>query len=232
MSVGHAVRIWPRAPRRRAAGMGAARLPAPRPAADEAAGRRRTARRRRALRRRRPPGLARRRLVHRPCRRRVRLRVCAAPSSTPTSGGWSPGPSRCGRRRAGPGPRDLADVEALLPPNDAEAALVSVALMELGAVVCTARAPRCGACPVRGECAWALAGRPAYTGPRRPVQTFAGTDQQVRGRRWRCCAVASRSNGLRWTRSGPTPPARPLPRLAARGRACRAARRRPLALPA
>ncbi len=77
---------------------------------------------------------------------------------------------------------DLADVEALLPPDDAGAALVSVALMELGAVVCTARAPRCGACPVRPVCAWVGAGRPAYDGPRRPVQAFAGTDRQVRGR--------------------------------------------------
>jgi A/G-specific adenine glycosylase len=54
--------------------------------------------------------------------------------------------------------------------------------MELGAVVCTARAPRCGACPVRTVCAWVAAGRPAYDGPRRAVQAFAGTDRQVRGR--------------------------------------------------
>src|SRR5689334_9597692 len=77
---------------------------------------------------------------------------------------------------------DLADVDALLPPDDAGAALVSVALMELGAVVCTARAPRCGACPARSMCAWVAAGRPTYDGPRRPVQTYAGTDRQVRGR--------------------------------------------------
>ena len=31
-------------------------------------------------------------------------------------------------------------------------------------------------------CAWQRAGRPDYTGPRRPVQAFAGTDRQVRGR--------------------------------------------------
>jgi A/G-specific adenine glycosylase len=77
---------------------------------------------------------------------------------------------------------DLADVEVLLPPADADAAVVSIGLMELGAVVCTARAPRCGVCPVRGECAWVAAGSPQYTGPRRPVQAFAGTDRQVRGR--------------------------------------------------
>src|SRR5690349_24885671 len=77
---------------------------------------------------------------------------------------------------------DLADVDALLPADDAGAALASVALMELGAVVCTARAPRCGACPVRPVCAWVAAGRPAYDGPRRSIQTYAGTDRQVRGR--------------------------------------------------
>jgi A/G-specific adenine glycosylase len=77
---------------------------------------------------------------------------------------------------------DLADVEALLPVTDREAAVVSIGLMELGAVVCTARAPRCAVCPIRSECAWTAAGRPEYTGPRRPVQAFAGTDRQVRGR--------------------------------------------------
>jgi A/G-specific adenine glycosylase len=77
---------------------------------------------------------------------------------------------------------DLADVDALLPVTDREAAVVSIGLMELGAVVCTARAPRCAVCPIRSECAWTAAGRPEYTGPRRPVQAFAGTDRQVRGR--------------------------------------------------
>ncbi|GAA2568017.1 A/G-specific adenine glycosylase [Pseudonocardia hydrocarbonoxydans] len=77
---------------------------------------------------------------------------------------------------------DLADVDALLPADDATAATLSAGLMELGALVCTARAPRCGTCPVRAECAWQAAGRPAYDGPRRPVQGFTGTDRQVRGR--------------------------------------------------
>jgi A/G-specific adenine glycosylase len=77
---------------------------------------------------------------------------------------------------------DLADVDALLPAADGPAAVVSAGLMELGAVVCTARAPRCGDCPLRAVCAWSRSGRPAYTGPRKPVQGFAGTDRQVRGR--------------------------------------------------
>ncbi|MGQ0837124.1 A/G-specific adenine glycosylase [Actinokineospora sp.] len=77
--------------------------------------------------------------------------------------------------------RDLADVDKLLPADDATAARASAALMELGAVVCTARSPRCAVCPVVASCAWQRAGRPAYDGPVKAVQRFAGTDRQVRG---------------------------------------------------
>ena len=77
---------------------------------------------------------------------------------------------------------DMADVDALLPPDDATAAVVSIGFMEIGALVCTARTPRCGICPLHDECAWVANGKPAYTGPPKPVQTFAGTDRQVRGR--------------------------------------------------
>lgn len=76
--------------------------------------------------------------------------------------------------------RDLDDVEALLP-NDADAPQFSVALMELGATVCTARAPRCGLCPL-GVCTWRSSGYPAGTTAARRVQKYAGTDRQVRGR--------------------------------------------------
>jgi A/G-specific adenine glycosylase len=75
--------------------------------------------------------------------------------------------------------RDLDDVEALLP-NDADAPRFSVSLMELGATVCTARAPQCGLCPL-SACAWRSRGYPAGTAARR-VQRYAGTDRQVRGR--------------------------------------------------
>jgi A/G-specific adenine glycosylase len=77
--------------------------------------------------------------------------------------------------------RDLADVDALLPADEPTAARVSIALMELGAMVCTARSPRCADCPVYAGCAWQRAGRPAYAGPAKPVQRYAGTDRQVRG---------------------------------------------------
>ncbi len=58
----------------------------------------------------------------------------------------------------------------------------AVAVMELGALVCTASGPRCGACPIEDVCAWTAAGRPAYDGPPRRGQAWAGTDRQVRGR--------------------------------------------------
>ena len=86
--------------------------------------------------------------------------------STRTSAGWSRGPSTA---RATRGPRgltaDLADVDALLPAAHARAAVISAGLMELGAVVCTARAPRCGGCPVRDLCAWRRRGPPRVHRP-------------------------------------------------------------------
>jgi A/G-specific adenine glycosylase len=78
--------------------------------------------------------------------------------------------------------RDLARVEELLPADAETAATTSVAFMELGALVCTARAPRCPSCPVRHRCAWAAAGRPDLQSPVRRAQAWAGTDRQVRGR--------------------------------------------------
>lgn len=76
--------------------------------------------------------------------------------------------------------RDHADVAALLPKDDT-VPLFSVALMELGATVCVARTPRCGLCPL-DECAWRRSGYPPAQGPARRVQSYAGTDRQVRGR--------------------------------------------------
>ena len=71
---------------------------------------------------------------------------------------------------------------ALLPDDEAEAATWAVAVMELGALVCTARAPACERCPVADLCRWRAAGYPAYDGPPRKVQDYAGTDRQCRGR--------------------------------------------------
>ena len=86
--------------------------------------------------------------------------------------------------------RSLA--ETLLPEDDPTAATWSVALMELGALICTAAAPRCRACPVSDRCAWRAAGHPPYDGPPRRGQAWAGTDRQCRGR---LMAVARDSEG-------------------------------------
>jgi A/G-specific adenine glycosylase len=72
---------------------------------------------------------------------------------------------------------------ALAPDGDADAARWAAASMELGALVCTAKAPKCGACPVAGQCAWRSAGSPPDAhAARRRTQAWAGTDRQARGR--------------------------------------------------
>ena len=76
--------------------------------------------------------------------------------------------------------RDLA--AALLPETGSTAAAWAVSTMELGALVCSAATPRCVLCPVVELCAWRSAGYPAYDGPPRRGQTYAGTDRQCRGR--------------------------------------------------
>jgi A/G-specific adenine glycosylase len=126
--------------------------------------------------------------------RRVLARLAAG---QPWAGGASSAASVAERRLA----------ESLLPAEPAVAARWSVAVMELGALVCTAASPRCGDCPVARECAWLAAGRPApafgvtgaagasgVTGAaavagsaeagagRRRTQKYDGTDRQCRGR--------------------------------------------------
>ncbi|HEY1133239.1 MAG TPA: A/G-specific adenine glycosylase [Nocardioides sp.] len=76
--------------------------------------------------------------------------------------------------------RDLA--ASLLPDPPADAATWNVGLMELGALVCSVASPGCDRCPLVDRCAWVRAGRPAYDGPARVAQTYAGTDRQCRGR--------------------------------------------------
>lgn len=71
--------------------------------------------------------------------------------------------------------------ERLLPAEADTAARWSVAVMELGALVCTARSPGCARCPLREQCAWVAAGSPVYAGPARRGQAWEGTDRQCRG---------------------------------------------------
>lgn len=74
---------------------------------------------------------------------------------------------------------ERALAESLLPAHDA--ALWSVAVMELGALVCRARDPKCADCPIVQECAWRAAGYPAAAHPARATRPFAGSDRQARG---------------------------------------------------
>lgn len=73
-----------------------------------------------------------------------------------------------------------APLPASVRPLPAAAAW-NVAAMELGALVCVSRSPRCGLCPVRADCAWVAAGSPGHDGPPRRTQAWHGTDRQCRG---------------------------------------------------
>lgn len=95
---------------------------------------------------------------------------------------------------------ELKKVAALLP-HDGTGPTVSVAVMELGATVCTARSPECEVCPVRAHCAWQAAGRPAPSAEdaaaaKKRVQKFVGTDRQVRGKIMAVLRSASEPVGM------------------------------------
>lgn len=70
-------------------------------------------------------------------------------------------------------------IDAMWPRRDA--AKWGQAVMELGALVCTATNPKCDACPLLESCAWVAAGKPLLDEPRKPAQRFHGTDRYVRG---------------------------------------------------
>ncbi|WP_251857817.1 A/G-specific adenine glycosylase [Herbiconiux sp. L3-i23] len=88
--------------------------------------------------------------------------------------------------QAEPGPpstrRDLEAMAIHLPDELDDARSFNAGTMELGAIVCTARSPRCGECPLKEVCVWRLAGYPDYTGVRRaPQKQYEGSDRQARG---------------------------------------------------
>jgi A/G-specific adenine glycosylase len=81
-----------------------------------------------------------------------------------------------------PSAAEVRLAESLLPESPGVAARWSVAVMELGALVCTAARPACASCPVAQSCAWRRAGSPASRDGRRGAQGYDGTDRQCRGR--------------------------------------------------
>lgn len=68
----------------------------------------------------------------------------------------------------------------LLPKDNHTTRLLGYGIMELGATVCSARAPACNACPVQATCQWRAAGYPAGPPPRTEAR-YEGSDRQVRG---------------------------------------------------
>ena len=90
-----------------------------------------------------------------------------------------------GRRLRAREAQELAD--SLVPPGRSWSWNQTV--MELGAVVCGKRTPRCDACPVATLCTWRLAGGPdgpdpadGTAGSSGRQSTFEGSDRQGRGR--------------------------------------------------
>jgi len=82
-------------------------------------------------------------------------------------------------------PRTRADLdlmESMLPKSPKDSVAVNAGVMELGAVICTARTPNCAECPIAEHCAWALAGFPANAGrTRTPQAKYEGSVRQARG---------------------------------------------------
>jgi A/G-specific adenine glycosylase len=90
-----------------------------------------------------------------------------------------------GSQRPPPSPTamEVRLAESLLPAEPGLAPRWSVAVMELGALICTADRPRCPECPVASTCAWHKAGQPADDPAQaRRTQGYEGTDRQCRGR--------------------------------------------------
>jgi A/G-specific adenine glycosylase len=77
---------------------------------------------------------------------------------------------------------EVALAESLLPAPPGRAARWSVAVMELGALVCTAASPACTSCPVARQCAWRRAGSPSAAARPAAQPRYEGSDRECRGR--------------------------------------------------
>ena len=136
-----------------------------------------------------------------------------------------PGPRR-GRSRSMPrrrrrGPSVDRRGRPACPTDPADGRVWNVAVMELGALVCTARVAAVRGLSRRATCAPGSAPADRHTtGPARTGQAWDGTDRQVRGallggaarerrtgaarRRWRRCPTTRSSASAASTRSSPT----------------------------
>ncbi len=79
---------------------------------------------------------------------------------------------------AAPTKAERAEYSQYVPQKNAH--IWAAATMELGALICTAKNPLCGRCPVSNECTWRSLDYPASVRLKR-TQTWHGTDRQCRG---------------------------------------------------
>ena len=80
--------------------------------------------------------------------------------------------------KAAPTKSERVAREVLIPAKDAH--IWAAATMELGALICTAKKPQCGQCPLASQCKWRSLDYPLSDQPKR-TQTWHGTDRQCRG---------------------------------------------------
>lgn len=73
---------------------------------------------------------------------------------------------------------ERVEYEAYIPSKGAH--IWAAATMELGALVCTAKKPLCGRCPVADKCQWRSLDYPSTDRAKR-TQSWHGTDRQCRG---------------------------------------------------
>ena len=79
---------------------------------------------------------------------------------------------------AAPTKSERASRNELIPDRDPH--VWAAATMELGALICTAKNPKCGECPLADQCIWRSLDYPLSDQPKRR-QTWHGTDRQCRG---------------------------------------------------
>jgi len=69
--------------------------------------------------------------------------------------------------------------QELIPNKDAH--IWAAGTMELGALICTSRSPKCEICPIKSQCTWRNSGYPKSEQVRKG-QSWHGTDRQCRGK--------------------------------------------------
>lgn len=77
--------------------------------------------------------------------------------------------------------QEMAIAAEYVPDDHRAASRWNAAVMELGAIVCTAASPTCDVCPIATLCAWNAAGKPQSPRPH-TTQKWHGTDRQCRGK--------------------------------------------------